>query len=177
MTSVPAPLSERHGARAHVSVNALALIGLIVVGLGPILLLAKVAITPAQDTLRSPMAFWPHGTAWSNLSTAWTMMDLGRSLVNTVLIAGGAWLVQLAVATTGGYRLSVLRPLLCQVCDGHVLSTLLVPSVVLLVKRFFNGPRNDFEFCSPTSTETHPLVFQGFSRSRCTRGTHMYDPE
>jgi multiple sugar transport system permease protein len=120
-------------ARVHASVNALALVGLIVVGLGPILLLAKAAITPTQDTLRRPMAFWPHGTAWSNLSTAWTTMDLGRSLVNTVLIAGGAWLVQLVVATTGGYALSVLRPRYAKFVTGAVLSTLLVPSVVLLV--------------------------------------------
>jgi multiple sugar transport system permease protein len=120
-------------ARVQGSVNALVLIGLLVIGLGPILLLAKAAITPTQDTLRQPMAFWPHGMAWSNLSTAWTTMDLGRSLVNTVLIAAGSWLVQLVVATTGGYALSVLRPRYAKLVTGAVLSTLLVPSVVLLV--------------------------------------------
>ena len=54
------------------------LAALILIGLGPILLLAKAAITPTQDTLRQPMAFWPHGMDWANLSTAWTTMQLGH---------------------------------------------------------------------------------------------------
>ena len=37
------------------------LVFLLIVGLGPILWMAKSAITPTQDTLRTPMALWPHG--------------------------------------------------------------------------------------------------------------------
>ena len=47
------------------------LVGLVVIGLGPILWLAKSAITPTNDTISHPMAFFPHGAAWSNLSQAW----------------------------------------------------------------------------------------------------------
>ena len=48
------------------------LVFLLVVGLGPLLWLAKSAITPTQDTLRMPMALWPHGIDLENLATAWT---------------------------------------------------------------------------------------------------------
>ena len=52
-------------------IHGLLLLVLIVVGLGPLLWLAKSAITPTEDTLRTPMALFPHGVDWANLSTAW----------------------------------------------------------------------------------------------------------
>ena len=41
--------------------NGSMLVFLLIVGLGPILWMLKSAITPTQDTLRQPMALWPHG--------------------------------------------------------------------------------------------------------------------
>ncbi|KAA1423745.1 carbohydrate ABC transporter permease [Mumia zhuanghuii] len=114
-------------------VNALVLVGLVVVALGPLLWLAKAAITPTQDTLRNPMAFFPNGTDWANLKTAWVDLDLGLYFVNTVVIALGSWLTQMVVATTGGYVLAIVRPRYGRVLYGLVLATLFVPTVVLLV--------------------------------------------
>ena len=119
--------------RLHRTLNLALLLALLVCGLGPLLLLAKAGVTPTQDTLRHPLALFPHGVAWSNLSTAWQTLDLGRSMKNTVVIAFGAWLIQLLVATTGGYVLSVLRPWYAPIVNALVLGTLLVPTVVLLV--------------------------------------------
>jgi multiple sugar transport system permease protein len=53
------------------------LVLLVIIGLGPILWLAKAAITPTQDTLSNPMAIFPHGTALSNISDAWNQVDIG----------------------------------------------------------------------------------------------------
>ena len=39
------------------------------------------------------MALFPHGVAWSNLTDAWTNVDVGRYFWNTVVIAFGSWLV------------------------------------------------------------------------------------
>jgi multiple sugar transport system permease protein len=114
-------------------VHFLVLAALIVIGLGPILWLAKAASTPTQDTLRRPLALWPHGMDWANLSTAWSSMHLGHYVWNTVVIAGGSWLSQIVVATTAGYALSVLRPKYGRLLSALVLGTLLVPTVVLLV--------------------------------------------
>jgi multiple sugar transport system permease protein len=114
---------------AHVLLLAL----LAVVGLGPILWLAKSAITPTQDTITHPMSLFPHGIAWSNLTDAWTQVDVGRYFWNTVVIAFGSWLSQIVVATTGGYALSVLRPKYANVIMALLLTTLFVPAVVLLV--------------------------------------------
>jgi multiple sugar transport system permease protein len=115
------------------SMQALLLVGLLVFGLGPILWLAKSAITPTNDTITHPIALFPHGTAWGNLSEAWSSVHVGRYFVNTIVLALGSWFVQIVVASTGGYALSVLRPKYAPVIKGLLLATLFVPAVVLLV--------------------------------------------
>lgn len=106
---------------------------LVLCGLGPLVLLAKFAITPTQDILRTPLAVFPHGVAWENLSAAWNDVQVSRYFLNTVVLAAGSWASQILVATTGGYLLSVLRPRYAKVVQAAVLATLFVPAVVLLV--------------------------------------------
>jgi multiple sugar transport system permease protein len=113
--------------------QVLLLVGLVVGGLGPLLWLAKSAITPTNDTISHPMALFPHGAAWENLRFAWVDVHVGRYFWNTIAIALGSWLTQLVVATTAGYALSVLRPKYARVLTGLLLTTLFVPAVVLLV--------------------------------------------
>jgi len=115
------------------SAQTLLLVALLVVGLGPILWLAKSAITPTNDIFSHPMALFPPGAAWSNLREAWTDVHVGRYFWNTVVLAIGSWLVQIVVATTGGFALSVLRPRYGNVIYGLLLMTLFIPAVVLLV--------------------------------------------
>jgi multiple sugar transport system permease protein len=121
--------------------QALLLVGLVVIGLGPILWLAKSAITPTNDTITNPMGFFQHGTAWSNLREAWVNVDVGRYFWNTVVIAIGSWFTQIVVATTGGYALSVLRPKYARFLTGLLLTTLFVPAVVLLVPLYIEVVR------------------------------------
>jgi multiple sugar transport system permease protein len=113
--------------------HTILLLSLIIVGLGPILWLAKSAVTPTQDTLRQPLALWPNGIDWGNLGEAWTRVEIDKYFFNTVVIALGVWLVQVLVATTAGYALSVLRPRYGKLVVWLVMATLFVPSIVLLV--------------------------------------------
>jgi multiple sugar transport system permease protein len=115
------------------SAQVLLLVGLVVIGLGPLLWLAKSAITPTTDTIAHPMSLFRHGTAWSNLSEAWSNVNVGRYFWNTVVLAVGSWASQIFVATTGGFALSVLRPRYARILTGLLLTTLFVPLVVLLV--------------------------------------------
>jgi multiple sugar transport system permease protein len=111
----------------------LLLLALVVGGLGPILWLAKSAITPTIDTITNPMSFFPHGAAWGNLREAWSTVHVGRYFWNTIVLALGSWASQIVVATTGGFALSVLRPKYASIINGLLLATLFVPLVVLLV--------------------------------------------
>jgi multiple sugar transport system permease protein len=114
-------------------VNVGLLVFLLVAALGPILWLAKSAVTPTQDTLRAPLSLWPNGIDVDNLTTAWTDLHLDTYFVNTIVIALGSWLTQMVVATTGGYALSILRPPGHRIVYAAVLATMFVPAVVLLV--------------------------------------------
>ncbi|MDX6511724.1 MAG: multiple sugar transport system permease protein [Gaiellaceae bacterium] len=113
--------------------QGLLLVALVVMGLGPLLWLAKSAITPTIDTITQPMALFPHGAAWSNLREAWSGVHVGRYFWNTIFLAFGSWLSQLFVATTAGFALSVLRPRYAKAITGLLLTTLFIPAVVLLV--------------------------------------------
>jgi multiple sugar transport system permease protein len=115
------------------STQILLFVLLILIGLGPIAWLAKGAITPTIDTLRNPLALFPHGAAWSNLTEAWSHVNVGRYFWNTVVLAFGSWLCQIVVATTGAFALSVLRPAWGKFVYWLLLGTLFVPAIVLVV--------------------------------------------
>ena len=115
------------------SAQALLFVLLILIGLGPVVWLAKGAITPTIDTLRNPLALFPHGVAWSNLTEAWSQVHVGRYFWNTVVLAFGSWLCQIVVATTGAFVLSVLRPAWGKFIYWLLLGTLFVPAIVLVV--------------------------------------------
>ena len=115
------------------SAQALLFVLLILIGLGPVVWLAKGAITPTIDTLRNPLALFPHGAAWSNLTEAWSQVNVGRYFWNTVVLALGSWLCQIVVATTGAFALSVLRPAWGKFIYWLLLGTLFVPAIVLVV--------------------------------------------
>lgn len=112
------------------------LLGLLAFGIGPLLWLAKASVATTQDTLRHPLGLWPSGVDFDNLSVAWNDAEISKYFANTVWVATGSWLVQLVVATTGGYVLSVLRPWYRKILTAAVLATLFIPPVVLLVPLF-----------------------------------------
>lgn len=113
--------------------HTLLLAGLLIAAVGPMLWLAKAAVSTTQDTLRTPLALWPSGVDWENLSVAWNQAEISRYFLNTVWVATGSWVVQLLVATTGAYVLSILRPRYARVLTGAVLATLFIPGIVVLV--------------------------------------------
>jgi len=122
-------------------VHAVLIGGLVFAGLGPILWLAKAAVTTTQDSIQQPLALWPNGIDWANLAQAWTDVEVGHYFLNTLLLAFGAWVTQIVVATTAGYGLSVLRPAYAKVVNAAVLATLFIPSVVLLVPLYISVVR------------------------------------
>ncbi|WP_100344387.1 carbohydrate ABC transporter permease [Compostimonas suwonensis] len=125
---------RRRGIRRSLRTSHVVLLAILAfTGLGPILWLGKAAITPTQDTLRTPMAIFPNGVDWENLQAAWSTIHLDVQFLNTVWVALGSWAIQILVATTAGFALSVLKPKYGPILNGLVLATLFVPAVVLLV--------------------------------------------
>jgi len=105
-----------------------------VAGAGPLYWAARSAVSSTQQLLRDPLALWPNPTEWGNLVHAWTTLEIGKYLLNTLVLVGGSWLTQLVVALTAGYALSVLlRPRWGRVIYGAILATLFVPGTVSMV--------------------------------------------
>lgn len=112
----------------------LVLLALLVVWcVGPLLLMVKFAFSPTQEILTRPVSLFPHEWTLKNIDMAWNRYHIGRYFLNTIWVALGAWLVQVLVATTGGYVISVLRPRWAPILNWAVLITLFVPAVVLLI--------------------------------------------
>jgi multiple sugar transport system permease protein len=118
------------------TLNVLLLTFLVLVGLGPLLWLAKSAVTPTIDTFRDPLGLFPHGTAWSNLSEAWNTVRVAHYFWNTVVVAVGSWATQMIVATTGAFVLSVLRPRYAGFVTGMLYATIFVPPAALIIPLF-----------------------------------------
>jgi multiple sugar transport system permease protein len=124
------------------------LILLVVAGLLPVLWLMKAAFTPTQDILTQPLALFPHGATWDNVAQAFGVnIKIQDFFLNTIWVAAGAWFVQIVVATTGGFALSVLRPKYGRIVSGMVIATLFLPAIVLLIPLYL--------------TILHPLGFGG----------------
>ena len=109
------------------------LILLVFACVGPLFLLVKFAFTPTQDIIRTPLAIFPNGATLSNISAAWNDIHISKYFVNTLIVAAGCWFLQVLVAATGGFVISVLRPRWSRIVNGAVLATLFVPTIVLLV--------------------------------------------
>jgi multiple sugar transport system permease protein len=133
---------RRPGTRTGmVLVHVVLFVGLVVVGLGPLLLLAKAAVTPTADTLADPVALFPNGIDWDNLAQAWGEVQVWKYFVNTLVVALGSLAFALVISTTAGYVLSVLQPRYARALEIAVLATLFVPAVVLLVPLYITVVR------------------------------------
>jgi len=106
---------------------------LFVISAGPLLWLAKSAISATQDTLAQPFAFWPSGVQWHNLVDAWTQIRIGQFTVNSLMITTGEVIVAVIAAVTLGYVLAVLRPRYGPILNACIMATLFIPGVISLI--------------------------------------------
>jgi multiple sugar transport system permease protein len=113
--------------------QTLLLVGVALVGVGPLLWTAKGAISPTLELLQEPLKPWPSTPQWHNLADAWRELQIGHYLLNTVVLVAGSWFFQIFVATSSAFALSVLRPRYGRVVYAGVLATLFVPGTASLV--------------------------------------------
>jgi multiple sugar transport system permease protein len=114
--------------------QALILIGLLVVALGPLLWLFKASVSSSQEILVDPFAMLVNGEFQvENFVRAWNEVRIGDYLLNTAWVVLGSCVATLLTCTTGGYVLSVLRPKWGPLLSGAVLATLFIPNIVSLV--------------------------------------------
>lgn len=106
---------------------------LVFVAAGPLLWLAKSAVSTTPDILRTPFALWPSGIQWHNLADAWNQIKIGRFTTNSLLITSGEVIVAVFSAVTLGYVLAILRPRYGPVLNAAIMATLFIPGVISLI--------------------------------------------
>ncbi|SDU80727.1 carbohydrate ABC transporter permease [Jiangella alkaliphila] len=128
---------RRPGTRgALFTVHSLTLVALVLIGLGPLFWAVKGAISSPTELVTNPLALWPVDARWGNFSLAWDDLQVGRYVLNSFWIVLGSWAVQLFVAATAGFALSVLRPRIGPYVYGAILATMFVPYTVSMVSLF-----------------------------------------
>ncbi len=111
-----------------------AVLGLIAIG--PIYWMLTSSFKDTQELLQTPPTWLPAVWHLDNYVTAWTVLELPRYILNTLVIAGGTVLTELVVASTAAYSLSVLRPRGGGVVFGAIIATLFIPATIIFVPLF-----------------------------------------
>ncbi|MCP2322998.1 multiple sugar transport system permease protein [Hamadaea flava] len=118
------------------TIQLLTLLALVLFGLGPLYWTVKGAVSPPAELSADPLRLWPADARPENFGTALSDLGVGAYLANTFWIVAGSWAVQLFVAVTAGFALSVLRPRFGRYVYAAILATMFVPYTVSMVSLF-----------------------------------------
>jgi multiple sugar transport system permease protein len=132
----PWALRTRRGKTLYWLVFALVLALFTLAFVVPLLWMLLGAMKSAPELARNPPTLLPESFNAGAYEEAWDFMDLARYFRNTVIIAAGAWLIQLAVQVPAAYALSKLRPVLGKWILALMLATLMLPASALLVPTY-----------------------------------------
>jgi len=94
------------------------------------------ALKSPQEFFRVPPTLVPNHLDWQNYASAWSKVNFVRYFANTIGIAAGSWLMQMAVTCTAAFALSKLRPAFGNVIMVMFFSTMMVPGATLLIPRY-----------------------------------------
>ncbi|TWV43457.1 carbohydrate ABC transporter permease [Streptomyces misionensis] len=114
-------------------------IALVVVGLGSILPLYWTLVAASHDQQRvldTPPPLIPGGRLWSNLQAAWEQANLGKAIVNSVIVAGCITVATLFFCTLAGYAFAKMRFRGRGVLMTAVIATLTIPPQLSVVPLF-----------------------------------------
>ncbi|MFL6126291.1 carbohydrate ABC transporter permease [Actinophytocola sp.] len=132
----PWALKRNHGRIMYWLVFTLVAALFTLVFVVPLVWMLLGAMKTAPELARNPPALLPESANAGAFREAWDFMDLAKYFLNTVVIAVGALLIQLAVQVPAAYALSKLRPVLGKWVLGLMLATLMLPASALLVPTY-----------------------------------------
>lgn len=132
----PWAMKKRRGKLLYWLVFALVITLFTVAFVVPLLWMVLGAMKTAPELAQNPPTLLPEKFGAGAYTEAWQFMDLAKYFTNTVIIAVGALLIQLAVQIPAAYALSKLRPALGKWILALMLATLMLPASALLVPTY-----------------------------------------
>jgi len=104
--------------------------------LTPIVMMVLVAFQSDAESMAARPSFWPSSWHWENLERVFTLIPLGRYLLNTVIFAAGTTLLETMTAALAAYAFARLEFPGRGWLFGAYLATLMVPTQVTLIPQF-----------------------------------------
>jgi multiple sugar transport system permease protein len=132
----PAQLRSRKGKTIYWIVLACTLVAFTLAFLFPLYWAVTGAMKSSTELAQMPPTIVPQTWHPEVYGDAWEQINLGKYFLNTIVVAGGALAIQLAVDIPAAYALSKLRPKLGNVVLGLMLVTLMLPAAALLVPTY-----------------------------------------
>ncbi|MFF9309627.1 carbohydrate ABC transporter permease [Streptomyces sp. NPDC014748] len=114
-------------------------IALVVVGLGSVFPLYWTLVAASHDQQRvldNPPPLLPGGKLWHNLQAAWEQANLGKAIVNSVIVAGCITAATLFFCTLAGYAFAKMRFRGRGALMTAVIATLTIPPQLSVVPLF-----------------------------------------
>ena len=117
-----------------------------------LVIVAIIAVVPAiwtvltafKDTqeIYNSFSFFPQDMSWNKiitrLSESWNALQLGDSIINTIVLSIGNLLVRIVVCGFGGYVLSKLKPTGSKLIFTLVVWTMMMPSQIRMVPNYIS---------------------------------------
>ncbi|MFF4192165.1 carbohydrate ABC transporter permease [Nonomuraea sp. NPDC001831] len=132
----PHQLNSRWGRRIYWTVLVATVVTFTVVFLLPMYWMITGALKSAEEFAQVPPTLFPKELNFGKFLESWELFDIGTLLRNTVLYAGGGWLITMCVDVAAAYALSKLRPAFGNVILGAMLATLMIPPMVVLIPTY-----------------------------------------
>lgn len=105
---------------------------------GPLYWMFSGGLKSSTEIFQTPPTLWPLHPAWSNFVSSWNILQFPLYFGNSLILAGGAVVLQIVISATSAYALSKLRPAGKNVIQFAFFCTLMVPPVVYLIPQFVN---------------------------------------
>lgn len=132
----PGALRSRRGKVVYGIVFACTLLVFVLAFLFPLYWAVTGAMKTPQELAQTPATLVPHEWHPETFGEAWDQLNLGKYFLNTLVVAGGAWLAQMAIDVPAAFALSKLRPKFGNAVLGIMLATLMLPAAALLVPTY-----------------------------------------
>ena len=115
-------------------------------------IVSAVAVIPAiwtistgfKDTqeIYNSMGFFPKDMSWARItervSQSWSQLQLGKSIVNTIVLSLGNLVVKIVVCGFGGYVLSKMKPKGSKLIFALVVWTMMMPAQIRMVPNYMS---------------------------------------
>lgn len=102
----------------------------------PFLWMVDTALKPSNEVMTNPPTWIPSRLAWENFPQAFAFFPFGRFLLNTLVVAIGATVLQTAIAVLAAYAFARLRFRGRNALFLLYLGTLMIPQQVTIVPLF-----------------------------------------